>query len=345
MASKEAGKAKILNVSGPSEKLQPLSLRAPLDQSLFSDENSKASLALASLYDKHDWSIRPSLCSLLVAARVLRLSIEATYTAAVLLHRYRLATAKDKEQNVAPGVDWVPGACLYLACKSEEEPRRLRDVINCVRMIRGVPSSGNDTTNTPEKQTTSSPQERPDAHVSHSEPQRNATGESCKGIGSTVTVQWNANPPHLDKDYWQDKAYIVPIEQLVLRWLGFDVTVSHPHRAVVLLVQDVYYKNKNDPFRMHQRIARAWEYLNHGIFSVASLRHSALALAVAALQLAIMEEDEDNSDDEVDVSARGSLASDGYWKDNFRLPKADLCAAQVALRLAKEKVVGTVIEE
>ena len=37
--------------------------------------------------------------------------------------------------NHARDFKWIFSACLFLACKSEEEPRRLRDVINCAHMI------------------------------------------------------------------------------------------------------------------------------------------------------------------------------------------------------------------
>jgi hypothetical protein len=81
----------------------------------------------------HDQTLRPLLSSLFVACNVLKASVETRFTCCVLLHRYDAACPVDQHMD---DVQWLVAACLFLACKTEEEPRRLQDVINCANMIQ-----------------------------------------------------------------------------------------------------------------------------------------------------------------------------------------------------------------
>ena len=121
-------------------------------------------------------------------------------------------------------------------------------------------------------------------------------------------MQWNPTPPSLDEAYWSAKAIVVQVEQVVLRWLSFDVLVSHPHRAAVLLVQDAFFsaesaaaKNNNQNSNVgakpssssssiYHLIDGAWQRLNDSVFFVECLRCSALALAVAAIQICLSDD-------------------------------------------------------
>ena len=79
-----------------------------------------------------DWSLRPPLPDhdasfdptplpdIEKACQILRVSIEARFTAACLWHRCRQS--------------WP--VCLWLACKREEEPRRMRDILNVMHIVR-----------------------------------------------------------------------------------------------------------------------------------------------------------------------------------------------------------------
>lgn len=77
----------------------------------------------------HNRRMRPVLSALLVAAEVLDVQVETQFTAGCLLHRYAAVVEDNTEWR------WILAACLFLACKTSEDPRRLRDMINVAEMI------------------------------------------------------------------------------------------------------------------------------------------------------------------------------------------------------------------
>ena len=213
----------------------PLSIRAPIHQFTLGSNRQAQKF--------HDQALRPSLCHLLlVATDVLRLSPETIYTACVLLHRYVLANGED-DSLAEP--HWIIAACLLLACKSEEEPRRLRDFINCASIF-------------------------------------SISKEKNGGDNNITQIEWNPVPLPLDEGYWEKKSKIVDTEQLVLRWIEFDVSVSHPHRAVVLFLNDLGQTNNV--------VSVAWKRLNDGVWRVAALQHPAWLLAIAAIRFVVVQE-------------------------------------------------------
>jgi hypothetical protein len=268
----------------------------------------------------HNERVRPLLSGLLVAAHVLQLSTEATFTAAVLLHRYVAACfGKKGDDDEKYYEKYVAAACLFLACKAEEEPRRLRDVINCAHMI-GVERKEKCRDSIPKKASQKGAQgdqafvtEKPrpvntgEEDPFEEQPARRKRPEADSSVEGPVTVHWNPYPPALDEAYWQAKESTVKMEQTILRWLAYDVSVSHPHRAVVLLLRQSEQRqpssiastsddsNGADPrVRMgseetRQLIRMAFRRLNDAVFSVQALQHPALALAAAAIQLAARE--------------------------------------------------------
>ena len=123
--------------------------------------------------------------------------MEPRFSALLFLHRFATAIKGDlgKYKSISDW-KWVGAACLFLACKAAEEPRRLRDVINLAEMLFVNEDDDDD---------------------------------------NWVTM--DKNPPGLNDKYWEAKKRVVETEQLVLRWMMFDISVSHPHRAVVLLLE------------------------------------------------------------------------------------------------------------
>jgi hypothetical protein len=97
-------------------------------------------------------------------------------------------------------------------------------------------------------------------------------------------------PPDLDDAYWEDKKRIVRTEQIVLRWLEFDITVSRPHRAIVAILLGLSADNNEQDRKECRELAqRAFRKLNDTVFSVEALQQEGDVLAIAALRLAIIE--------------------------------------------------------
>jgi hypothetical protein len=237
-----------MSLTKPLNRQSDFAFRAPLGRLVSDDED-------------YSPQIRPLLYRMYVACRILRLGTEARFSALVFLHRYTAAIFSANKEAVAVAVavnkrqdknkkknhsmEWVAAACLFLACKGEEEPRRLRDVINLVHMILS-PSV-----------------------------------EEMKDGGCTENIVLHDNPPDLNEAYWDAKKRIVETEQEVLRWLAFDVSVSHPHRAAALLLEE-------EPDR-DVLIEVAFRRLNDALFHGPALKHPVLELACAAIELAAEE--------------------------------------------------------
>lgn len=184
-----------------------------------------------------------------IAAHILRLGTETRFSALLLLRRYVDAVfSQTGEANVTQcPMKWVAAACLFLATKGEEEPRRLRDVINLAHMVLDEGIGDNSTASPP----------------------------------SGLTIFVNMEPPNLNDKYWESKKTIVETEQLVLRWLGFDAFVPHPHRAVTLLLGHMIREEQRDAL-----VAVAFQLLNNALFYGPALHHGSLILACASIELA-----------------------------------------------------------
>jgi hypothetical protein len=257
-----------------------------------------------------------------IACHILRLGTEARFSALVFLHRFAMAhdandngTDNDNDNDTDDiEWNWVAAACLFLACKAEEEPRRLRDVINLAHMILTSTSTAPAAPDDDDK----------DDHDKY---------------GTEITL--HPEPPHLNEAYWVAKKKIVETEQVVLRWLGFDVSVSHPHRAVALLLKDM--DNKETTQAQKDKVMLiAFRRLNDALFHGPALQHLALELACAAIELAKDEHEHEYEavvkvDDEVTITA--AAAPEGWWK-RYNVSDAGLSKTkqdlQTATNLLKE---------
>ena len=92
-------------------------------------------------------------------------------------------------------------------------------------------------------------------------------------------------PPDLNADYWKAKEEIVRTEQAVLRVLAFEVTISHPHRLVKILLEP-------DSLQQSDLLPSSWRRLNDALFWAPALTHSAPEIALAAIQLSREEVEE-----------------------------------------------------
>jgi hypothetical protein len=90
----------------------------------------------------------PVLSRMYIASDILRFQPETRFSALVFLHRYAITIDEERIQRHRSISDWkwIAAVCLFLACKAEEEPRRLRDVINLVKMLFICEGNGNTVT-------------------------------------------------------------------------------------------------------------------------------------------------------------------------------------------------------
>ena len=180
----------------------------------------------------------------------LRLDIEVTAMAISILLRF-IRHEGDEFSSAKLGEDeikLVVATCLFLAAKTEECQRRLRDVINVTHRL-----------------TWSKPPSR--VLVGTPSPAPSEADEDDRG-GTLV----------LDHDYLALKERVVHMEQRVLRALAFDLEASQPFRLLLHFAK----------FLRVDRCAlrRAWALVVDGLWSPQCLDTPPNALAAAALYLA-----------------------------------------------------------
>lgn len=245
------------------------------------------------------------LFRMIVACHILQLQTETRFTALVLLHRYVRAVEEHapgpaerrQQEGVEGDLPWVGAACIFLACKAEEEPRRLRDVINMVHMVLSRPPT---------------PPSSVDGNGIAAQ-----TGRR-RSDGNIICIM--PQPPNLNEDYWKAKKRVIETEQAVLRWLGFDVFVSHPHRAVFLMLEVM-------PNNRDKVMAIAFRRLNDALFSSQALEHPVVELACAAIELAVAEVDRNGKVNGNGYGDRETTTSRGFkeqWWAQYRLTSESL---------------------
>lgn len=190
--------------------------------------------------DRH-LPLQPLLHKLWVASQALKLDPETRFTSLVILHRYHARQLRVPVHDHENDDDykWIGAAALVLGMKAEEQVRRLRDVINMAHML----------------------------------------DFGLHSPTSPILMDVPNQPPELNSEYWKAKEQIVATEQEVLRVLQFDTLVSHPHRLVLLLIDQLPVEFPPDI------AAKAWTRLNDALFHAPALTHTALTLACAAIAL------------------------------------------------------------
>ena len=316
-------------------------LLLPWDQPLSGNTTTTATTTTtttttANWDDLHDEQMSPMISAIVVACHILRLSQETTFTAACFLHRYfsaiRLQNMMRSTTTATTTTPWLVNnhnnvikkhnhhstdsstirlngdggggggreqqhdddenhqdilvCCIFLACKVEEEPRRLRDFINLSQMLSWDEVGGKVQKEESVKKTSSYSTD--DAKLDREKPHHSL-------------LYWKKDPPDLDERYWSIKECIVTTEQHVLRWLAFDVCVSHPHRAIVALIQQQQREQRDQRHKQQQQSIdpeqwqekqvllanRSFQILNSvAIYSCRALSMPVLSLATAAIELA-----------------------------------------------------------
>ena len=223
-------------------------LQSPLSSKYQPIPNNQKLVVQAFLYRLH------------VACSVMKASTEARFSCLVFFQRYSCHYFSNNSENeksiiVNEALDdccqhlaKIATACLFLACKSEEDYQTLRNVINVSSKLGFF------------------------------------TMEYSTLSRNIYIIKESHEPPPLDDSYWLMKKSIIEKEQELLRMLEFDVIVPQPHRCLLILVR---YISMDSNTSRSSVVKNAWKRLNNVVLSEGTLRHACLNLAAAALWLAI----------------------------------------------------------
>jgi hypothetical protein len=235
----------------------------------------------------------------------------------------------------------VAAACLFIGCKMEEEPRRIRDVINLSSLLHF--SSADDEDFTIIGQSCLDAQE-------DQLPKKPSSVESNDKRSPVITITEGPHPPPLDESYWTAKEQMVSMEQHVLRMLRFDTTVCHPHRCVLLMMETLGFgtgidhtgNRNNDNHEKWLLNSSESEYIILRAFNVLNevpldpggiaLHYPVMVLSCAAISLAA----DDYSDGRYpnttkDIDAYRAATLPALWWRALDVSTSDITIAKKAL--------------
>jgi transcription initiation factor TFIIIB Brf1 subunit/transcription initiation factor TFIIB len=212
-------------------------------------------------------------CELIQTSGILlSLPQTAMATGQVLFQRFYYS-----KSFVRQPMDTTAMACVYLASKIEEAPRRIRDVINVFHHIRQY--------------------------------------RSKKAI----------QPLILDPNYIRQKSEVTLSERRILKELGFCVHIKHPHKLIVVYLQQLGYDR--DP----KIVQMSWNYMNDALRTNVFVRFTPEAIACACIYL----------------SARFlkiPLPSSPGWYTIFDVPEEDLLEISTTIMELYERALINVEE-
>ncbi|KAL7532849.1 hypothetical protein ACHAXR_006093 [Thalassiosira sp. AJA248-18] len=264
----------------------------------------------ARLYEKILYNL---LCRMYAASQTMELGSESRFTGLVLFHRYArhfycMVQHQQRQQHSKEGqsteelkqlnshLGSVAAACLFLGAKMEEEPRRIRDVINLSHVLNFSAWDENNSI----IDSSLDAQEQHQNNVECSLEERNPSSIP------TITIIEAPHPPPLDESYWTSKEQMVSTEQHVLRMIRFDTTVCHPHRCVLTIMEtlgfgtgksnangkeDIKHANNNWLLTSDQSehvIVSAWRILNEAPLDPTglALQYPVIVLSCAVISIA-----------------------------------------------------------
>jgi len=343
------------------------------------NEGSTATWASISSTGSWCWyerTIYHHLCRMYAASRAMELWTESRFAGLALFHRYvrhfypllsqRHGQRKEKSsrgqrqqqqqqqhqpqsteemKQIKRHLGSVAAACLFLGCKMEEEPRRIRDVINLAHVLNFSSWEDDD----------------------DDELDTNPVTSSSTHEGRIIAaIDESPHPPPLDEGYWTAKERMVSTEQHVLRMIRFDTTVCHPHRCALSIMETLGFgtgKNNascksddgrrdcddedgnNDldnnrwlltPRQSENVILRAWRILNEMPLDPRGLamQYPVIVISCAAIALAasgdgIVGSDNEDGDDGMAVDLPN------FWWRALDVSTKDISMAKAALPKGK----------
>jgi cyclin L len=123
----------------------------------------------------------------------LKLDIEVASVSLTILQKYM--NSESMSDMTKEEAQLVVTTCIFLASKTEENPRRLRDVINVTHKLTWV----NETSN-----------------------------NNSSGGNTPLDTDDDGGTMNLDNEYLLMKERVVHMEQKLLRCIGFDLEIGHP---------------------------------------------------------------------------------------------------------------------
>ncbi|KAI1893892.1 hypothetical protein AGOR_G00128330 [Albula goreensis] len=274
-----------------------------IDNSLIPEEKLSPTPSMLDGLDLHtETDLRILGCELIQSAGILlRLPQVAMATGQVLFHRFFYS-----KSFVKHSFEIVAMACVNLASKIEEAPRRIRDVINVfhhLRQIRG------------------------------------------KSDQLHLPNPGSPSPLILDQNYINTKNQVIKAERRVLKELGFCVHVKHPHKIIVMYLQVLECENQtliqtawnymNDSLRTNVFVR----------FQAETIACACIYLAARALQMALPTRPHwyllfGATEDEIKEICITTLRLYTRKKPNYELLEKEVEKRKMALQEAKLKAKG-----
>ena len=155
-------------------------------------------------------SIRSKTCRFLSeAGRALKLHRLATSTAMVLFHRFYAVHSFEEHDRFE-----VALACILLAAKTEESPRKMNHVIQESHKLKYLSA----------KRALADRKDNDDNNKNNSNKDRSDKNEEDEDNDGTLDVK--------SKEYIRLKERTLLLERVILHTIGFELSIDHPHKFI-----------------------------------------------------------------------------------------------------------------
>ena len=190
------------------------------------------------------------------AGRMLKLPRVATATAMVFFHRFYAKHSFNEHDRFEVSV-----ACILLAAKTEEAPRKVLAVIDeCYKLMSRAQAAGRMSQTSP------------------NHPASTTTGSSLDPKG---------------EEYLKLKERILLLERVVLHTIGFELSIDHPYKFLVDTIKKLIAKrsveyitpNKPRDKMMHELVQYSMNFANDSMHTSLCLQFDAQYIATACVYL------------------------------------------------------------